>query len=103
MRCTACGDELVLTSVVPDPAGVRGCEHHTLICSACHVTERRVVFIRHGREEDSRPMLAEAAPAVLPALSGEKERAAIPGLLGRVVAKPTRALAPRVTRRLLET
>ena len=31
MRCTACGSELILTSVVPDETvSVRGVEHHTL-------------------------------------------------------------------------
>jgi hypothetical protein len=53
MRCTACDAELILTNVVPEntPA-VRGFEQHTFICSACHITQRRVVFTRHGREED---------------------------------------------------
>jgi hypothetical protein len=43
MRCTACGGELMLTSVLPDETvAVRGVEHHTFICSACQITERRV-------------------------------------------------------------
>ena len=62
MRCTACGSELILTGVVPDhTARLRGCEHHTFVCSACHVTERRVVFTKHGREDDSVPVPAQAA------------------------------------------
>jgi hypothetical protein len=57
LRCTACGAELILTGVVPDDtAHIRGREHHTFICSGCHVTERRLVFTRHGREDDSVPM-----------------------------------------------
>ena len=53
MRCTACGAELILTNVVPDETvAVRGVEHHTFVCSACHVTERRVVFIKDGRETE---------------------------------------------------
>jgi molybdenum-dependent DNA-binding transcriptional regulator ModE len=53
MRCTACGVEMILTNVVPEnTVTVCGFEHHTFICSACHITARRVVFTRHGREED---------------------------------------------------
>ena len=56
MHCTACGDELILTNVVPEnTVAVRGFEHHTFICSGCHSTVRRVVFMRHGREEDPMP------------------------------------------------
>jgi hypothetical protein len=56
MRCTTCGGELVLTNVVPEnTVAVRGFEHHSFICSRCHITLRRVVFTRHGREEDPKP------------------------------------------------
>ena len=62
MLCTACGAELILTKVVPDhTVAVRGAEHHTFICSGCHVTERRVVFIKDGREADGPPMPMQAA------------------------------------------
>jgi hypothetical protein len=51
--CTACDAELILTNVVPEnTVAVRGFEHHTFICSGCHSTVRRVVFTRHGREEE---------------------------------------------------
>ena len=53
MYCTGCDAELILTNVVPEnTVAVRGLEHHTFICSGCHSTVRRVVFMRHGREED---------------------------------------------------
>ena len=53
MHCTACDAELILTNVVPEnTVAVRGFEHHTFSCSGCHITLRRVVFTRHGREED---------------------------------------------------
>jgi hypothetical protein len=53
MRCTACGAELILTNVVPDEAvALRGVGHHTFVCSECHVTEHRIVFIKDGRETD---------------------------------------------------
>ena len=56
MHCTACDAELILTNVVPEnTVAVRGFEHHTFICSGCHSTVRRVVFTRHGREEDPKP------------------------------------------------
>ena len=56
MHCTACDAELILTNVVPEnTVAVRGFEHHTFICSGCHSTVRRVVFTRHGREEDPTP------------------------------------------------
>jgi hypothetical protein len=88
MRCGACGTELILTNVVPDEtAHLPGCEHHTFICLGCHVMERRLVFTRHGREDDSVPMHMEAAPLVVPALSVQEASVATPGLLGRVVAR----------------
>jgi hypothetical protein len=56
MHCTACDAELILTNVVPEnTVAVRGFEHHTFSCSGCHSTVRRVVFMRHGREEDPKP------------------------------------------------
>jgi hypothetical protein len=87
MRCTACGAELILTNVVPDDTvAVRGVENHTFICSACHVTERRVVFIKDGREADGPPMPMQAARRVR-RVSVEEEHFAAPGLLGRVMAR----------------
>src|ERR1700692_1568995 len=54
MRCTACGAELIVTNVVPDDTGtVRGFEHHTFICSACHVTDGRGIFPRQGCDDDT--------------------------------------------------
>ena len=87
MRCTACGAELILTNVVPDDTvAARGVEQHTFICSACHVTERRVVFIKDGREADGPPMPMQAARRVKRA-PVEEEHFAAPGLLGRVMAR----------------
>ena len=74
MRCTACGSELILTSVVPDDTvAVRGVEHHTFVCSECHVTEHRVVFIKDGRETDSPPMPMQAAPRIKRATTEQDE------------------------------
>jgi hypothetical protein len=77
MRCTACGAELILTNVVPDErVAVRGVEHHTFVCSACHVTEHRVVFIKDGRETDSPPMPMQAARRIKRASTGQDEHVA---------------------------
>jgi hypothetical protein len=87
MRCSACGAELILSSVVPDDTvAVRGVEHHTFICSGCHVTERRVVFIKDGRETDGPPMPMQTGQRTKRASTVQDEGVAAPGLLNRVVA-----------------
>jgi hypothetical protein len=86
MRCNACGAELILTNVVPDDTvAVHGVEHHTFICSGCHVTERRVIFIKDGREAEP-PMPMQAARRIKRASTVQDEHVAAPGLLSRVVA-----------------
>jgi hypothetical protein len=88
MHCTSCGAELILTSVVPDDTvAARGVEHHTFICSACHVTERRVVFIKDGREADGPPIPIQEAPRIKRASIEQEERVAAPGFLSRVMAR----------------
>ena len=78
MLCTACGAELILTKVVPDhTVAIRGVEHYTFICSGCHVTESRVVFIKDGRETDSPPMPMKAAPRIKRASTEQDERVAV--------------------------
>jgi len=87
MRCTACGAELILTNVVPDNTmGVRGFEHHSFICSACHVTEHRVLFMRHGREDDAEIIPEHLAPRITSTSTVHEEHSAL-GIFGRVVAK----------------
>jgi hypothetical protein len=88
MRCAACGGDLILTNVVPhDTVAARGVENHTFICSACHVTEHRVVFIKAGRETDGPSMPMQAVPRRIKRASTEQdEHVAAPGLLSRVVA-----------------
>jgi hypothetical protein len=87
MRCTSCGAELILTKVVPDESvALRGLEHHTLVCSACHVTEHRVLFIKHGRETDSLPMPMQAAQPMKRRSTEQDDHVAVPGLLNRVLA-----------------
>ena len=88
MRCTGCGAELVLTRVVPDATkAVRGFEHHTFICSTCHVTEHRMLFVRHGREDDSEPMPIHEAPPTVPASKAHEQHTGASGLLSRVIAR----------------
>jgi hypothetical protein len=84
MRCNACGAELVLTNVVQIVLGV---EHHNFICSECRVTQRRVVFTKHGREDDSAPIPMNATPPTMPASKAQEEHSAAQGILSRVVAK----------------
>jgi hypothetical protein len=87
-RCSACGAELILTSVVPDDTvAARGVEHHTFICSRCHVSERRVVFIKDGREADGPPIPMQAAPRIKRASTVQEEHVAAPGFVGRVIAR----------------
>ena len=94
MHCTACGSELILTNVVPDDtAGLPGVEHHTFVCSACHVTERKVVFIKGGREADSPPMPMRSTSPSRRVGTERGEHVAPAGLLGRVMAR-LRALSP---------
>jgi hypothetical protein len=87
MRCTTCGAELILSNVVPEATMVRGFERHTFICSACHLAAHRVVFTRHGREDDSEPVPVHEAPPTVPASKVQEEHIPAPGILSRVVAK----------------
>jgi hypothetical protein len=94
MNCTACGSELILTNVVPDDtAGLRGVEHHTFVCSVCHVTERKLVFIKDGREADSPPISMRATSPSRRSGMERDEHVARAGLFGRVMAR-LRALSP---------
>src|SRR3984893_16594584 len=87
MRCRACTGELILTTVVSDDTvAVRGVEHHTFICSGCHVAERRVVFIKDGREADGPPMPEQAARRIRRAPTVPDEHIAAPG---RLASAPT--------------
>jgi hypothetical protein len=88
MRCAACGGELILTNVVPDDTvAARGVEHHTFICSGCHVTEHRVVFIKDGRETDSSPMPMPAARRGKRVSTVQDEHVAATGFVSRVMAR----------------
>ena len=89
MRCTACGAEMILMNVVRDETmTVPGFEHHTFRCSECHDVERRLAFIKRGRESDAEPIPAvHTAPSIAPASTGQDEPIAAPGLFRRVFAK----------------
>ena len=71
--------------VPDDTVALRGVEHHTFVCSGCHVTEDRVVFIKDGRESDSPPIPMQAAPRKR-ASTEQDQHVAAPGLLSRVLA-----------------
>jgi hypothetical protein len=88
MRCRSCGAELILTNVVPDDTvAVRGVERHTFVCSTCHITERRLVFTKHGREDETEPLPEHAAPRIRRASLEQGEQAAGSGLFGRLIAR----------------
>ena len=87
MRCLACDAEMILMKVVKDDTvAVPGFEHHTFRCFACHDVERRLVFTKRGRENDTEPMPVHEGPPIAPPSTAQDERIAAPGLLRRVVA-----------------
>jgi hypothetical protein len=51
------------------------------------ITERRVVFIKDGREADGPPMPTQAAPRIKRASTVQDEHVAATGLFGRVMAR----------------
>jgi hypothetical protein len=80
-------DRVLARSEPDETVPVRGVEHHTYICSACHVTERRVVFIKDGREADGPPIPMQEAPSIKRASIEQEEHVAAPGFLSRVMAR----------------
>jgi hypothetical protein len=62
---------MILMNVVRDDAmAVLGFERHTFRCSACHETERRLVFINHGRETEVRTLATASGTACRTGFSG---------------------------------
>ena len=76
MGCKACGAELMVLAYVERDA-VPGVEHHTFICSQCHVTERCVVLVRHGRVDENAPIPVLPAKPSRAASSDQEERTAV--------------------------
>jgi hypothetical protein len=72
---------MILVTVVP------GFEHHTFMCSACHDSERRLVFSRGEPEAETDPSPVEPARPTAPAATIPEEPGATPGLFRRVLAK----------------
>jgi hypothetical protein len=88
MRCKACEAELILMQVVrDDDMAILGFERHTFRCSACPETERRLVFVQHGRETDTEPLSVHPAPPIVPATAVQDDPIAAPSLFTRVLAK----------------
>jgi hypothetical protein len=90
MRCMACGAEMHVVQVVPDDTMmVPGYEHHTLQCSGCSDTERRLVFNREAAERAAAAE-TESVPVVPPPeavpTTNTDERVAPPSAWQRAVA-----------------
>jgi len=66
---------MVLMTVAP--AGretLPGFEYHSFKCATCRATERRLVFIRHGREVEADAIPTHEAPSIVPAVALEDAR-----------------------------
>ena len=84
MRCMACGAEMRVVEVVPDETTmVPGYERHTLQCTGCNDTERRLVFSREKTPVESVPPPTQAeAPQSAP----QTERAPAQSAWARALA-----------------
>jgi hypothetical protein len=81
MLCMVCGAEMILTNVVQDETmAVPGFEHHTFMCSECHDIERRFVFMKQDRNNDTEGMPEQVAP-VMPASTAQDEPVGVSDLL----------------------
>src|SRR5262249_41650183 len=68
MRCLRCGAEMYLAHVAPDNTmPVPGYEHHSLKCSECGDTERRLVFAGDEVSPDAKTPLQNPPPKAMPA------------------------------------
>jgi hypothetical protein len=62
MRCMACGEDMVLTAVVPDDSmPVEGFEHQTFQCLSCRGSERRLIFSRGPNETTAPPPVTSSS------------------------------------------
>jgi hypothetical protein len=70
-----------------------GFEHHTFMCSECRDTERRLVFLKNGREAEIAPndyvapLPIDAAPPTVPASAEEEHDLAAQRLFSRVLER----------------
>jgi hypothetical protein len=88
MRCMACGEEMVLTAVVPDETMmVEGFEQQTLTCLACRGTERRLVFNRGATETTTPPPDSSR--------SQDQRRQEVPRLLPETTTPPPDSSCPQ--------
>jgi hypothetical protein len=88
MRCVGCGAEMILANVVQDDTmKVLGFERHSFRCVKCHDVDRRLVFIKHGRQDDAEPLPVHTAPPSVPASPDKDEQVATSGVFRRLRAK----------------
>ena len=77
MRCMACGGEMILISAIQDDTmAVPGFEHHTFRCSKCEDEERRLVFRKHERKGNIKPVAIPEAPPTVPVPTVQDEHIA---------------------------
>jgi hypothetical protein len=88
MRCVACDAEMFLVNVVRDDTmKVLGFERHSFRCAKCRDIDRRLVFIKHGRQDDVEPLPVHTAPLIVPASPDQDEHVATSGFFRRLLAK----------------
>ena len=94
MRCVTCDAEMILMNVVRDDAmTILGFEHHTFRCSKCCDVDRRLVFIKHGRQANAEPMPLHTAPPTAPSSPVQDEQIAATGFVRGALAKLRRRVA----------
>jgi hypothetical protein len=79
---------MALMNVTEDETmSVSGFAHHTYMCSVCSDIERRLVFNKHPKEQDTVPTPLVTAPPISPVSSTQNQGTAAQTILGRMLAK----------------
>jgi hypothetical protein len=76
-----------MSVVRDDTMALLGFEHHAFRCSKCRDKDRRLVFIKHGRQDDAEPMPLPTAPPIAPSSPVQDEQVATTGPFRGVIGK----------------